>query len=158
MEWPDLGRGVFATSVAAELSGLHPQTLRVYEREALVEPGRSAGGTRLYRGTDVAGLREIAAQTSGGLNVAGVKLVLELQEEIRRLQAEVDRLGNQIARARRLEVLPSRARPARAPTRRHDNLRTLRVRRPAGRPARRSHCPGASRCGRSRVPDTLRGS
>ena len=93
MQWPDLDRGVFAISVAAELSGLHPQTLRVYEREGLVEPDRSAGGTRLYSGSDVERLRQIAKLTSGGLNLAGVKLVLELQEEIRRLQAEVDRLN-----------------------------------------------------------------
>ena len=46
MDWPELDQGVFAISVAAELSGLHPQTLRIYEREGLVEPGRSAGGTR----------------------------------------------------------------------------------------------------------------
>jgi MerR family transcriptional regulator/heat shock protein HspR len=93
MQWPDLDRGVFAISVAAELSGLHPQTLRVYEREGLVEPDRSAGGTRLYSGSDVERLRQIAKLTSDGLNLAGVKLVLELQEEIRRLQAEVDRLN-----------------------------------------------------------------
>jgi MerR family transcriptional regulator/heat shock protein HspR len=93
MQWPDLDRGVFAISVAAELSGLHPQTLRVYEREGLVEPDRSAGGTRLYSGSDVERLRQIAKLTSDGLNLAGVKRVLELQEEIRRLQAEVDRLN-----------------------------------------------------------------
>ncbi len=92
MDWPDLDRGVFAISVAAELSGLHPQTLRVYEREGLVEPDRSPGGTRRYSGSDVERLRQIAQLTSGGLNLAGVKLVLELQEEIRRLRAEVDRL------------------------------------------------------------------
>jgi len=92
MDWPELDQGVFAISVAAELSGLHPQTLRVYEREGLVEPVRSAGGTRLYSGTDVTRLREIAALTDGGLNIAGIKRVLELQQEIRRLQAEVERL------------------------------------------------------------------
>ena len=93
MQWLDLDRGVFGISVAAELSGLHPQTLRVYEREGLVEPDRSAGGTRLYSGSDVERLRQIAKLTNGGLNLAGVKLVLELREEIRRLQAEVDRLN-----------------------------------------------------------------
>ena len=93
MEWPELDHGVFAISVAAELSGLHPQTLRIYEREGLVEPGRSAGGTRLYSGGDVTRLREIAALIDGGLNIAGIRRVLELQEEVRRLQAEVERLG-----------------------------------------------------------------
>ena len=93
MDWPELDQGVFAISVAAELSGLHPQTLRVYEREGLVEPARSAGGTRLYSGHDVTRLREIATLTEGGLNIAGIKRVLELQEEIRRLRAEVERLA-----------------------------------------------------------------
>jgi MerR family transcriptional regulator, heat shock protein HspR len=93
MDWPELDQGVFAISVAAELSGLHPQTLRVYEREGLVGPMRSAGGTRLYSGHDVTRLREIAALTDGGLNIAGIKRVLELQELIRHLQAEVERLS-----------------------------------------------------------------
>jgi DNA-binding transcriptional MerR regulator len=92
MPWPELGRPVFAISVAAELSGLSPQTLRTYEREGLLEPGRSAGGTRLYSGNDVERLREIFALTQGGLNLAGVKLVLELQAEVRRLRREVEQL------------------------------------------------------------------
>jgi MerR family transcriptional regulator, heat shock protein HspR len=93
MEWPELDHGIFAISVAAELSGLHPQTLRIYEREGLVEPGRSAGGTRLYSGGDVTRLREIAVLIDGGLNIAGIKRVLELEEEVRRLQAQVERLS-----------------------------------------------------------------
>ncbi len=91
--WPDGERGVFAISVAAELCGLHPQTLRVYEREGLIEPDRSAGGTRLYSGQDVEKLREIASLTETGVNLAGVKRVLELQQELRRLQGEVERLS-----------------------------------------------------------------
>ena len=93
MGWPELARPVFAISVAAELSGLSPQTLRTYEREGLLEPGRSAGGTRLYSGNDVERLREIAELTRGGLNLAGVKRVLELQAEVRRLQSEVESLA-----------------------------------------------------------------
>ena len=93
MEWPDVGRGVFAISVAAELTGLHPQTLRIYEREGLIEPNRSAGGTRLYSNTDVEKLREIATLTGSGLNIAGVRLVLELQAELAHLRAEVERLS-----------------------------------------------------------------
>jgi MerR family transcriptional regulator/heat shock protein HspR len=93
MEWPDAQRGVFAISVAAELCGLHPQTLRVYEKEGLVDPDRSAGGTRLYSNQDVEKLREIAALTDIGINIAGVKRVLELQDEVRRLEGEVARLG-----------------------------------------------------------------
>jgi MerR family transcriptional regulator, heat shock protein HspR len=95
MEWPDVGRGVFAISVAAGLAGLHPQTLRIYEREGLIEPNRSAGGTRLYSNNDVERLREIATLTGSGLNIAGVRLVLELQAEVRHLRAEVDRLSTE---------------------------------------------------------------
>ncbi|HEY4409313.1 MAG TPA: helix-turn-helix transcriptional regulator [Acidimicrobiia bacterium] len=93
MDWPDTHRGVFAISVAAELCGLHPQTLRVYEREGLVDPDRTAGGTRLYSGGDVERLREIAALTDTGINIAGIKRVLELQEEVRRLNAQIAELN-----------------------------------------------------------------
>jgi MerR family transcriptional regulator/heat shock protein HspR len=95
MEWPDVSRGVFAISVAAELAGLHPQTLRIYEREGLIEPNRSAGGTRLYSNTDVERLREIATLTGSGLNIAGVRLVLELHAELRHLRAEIERLSTE---------------------------------------------------------------
>lgn len=98
MEWPDAGQGVYAISVAAQLSGLHPQTLRVYEREGLVDPDRTPGGTRLYSGTDVQRLRDIAALTDTGINVAGVKHILELQEEIRLLKAQVERLSSKAKR------------------------------------------------------------
>src|SRR5690348_10340727 len=94
--WTDPDQGLFSISVAAELSGLHPQTLRVYEREGLIDPDRSAGGTRLYSGRDVQRLREIATLTGRGLNIAGVKRVLELQEEVRRLRAELERLSDEV--------------------------------------------------------------
>jgi len=92
MDWPDAQQGVFAISVAADLCGLHPQTLRVYEREGLIDPDRSAGGTRLYSGRDVQRLREIATLTDSGINIAGIKRVLELQQEIARLHGEIERL------------------------------------------------------------------
>jgi MerR family transcriptional regulator/heat shock protein HspR len=95
MEWPNNGRGVFAISVAADLAGLHPQTLRIYEREGLIEPHRSAGGTRLYSADDLARLRTITELTGSGLNLAGVKQVLVLQQTIRLLEAEIDRLDDQ---------------------------------------------------------------
>jgi MerR family transcriptional regulator, heat shock protein HspR len=90
--WDDAGRALFSISVAAELAGLHPQTLRIYEREALLDPARTAGGTRRYSQRDITPLQEICTLTGDGLNLAGIRRVLEPQEEARRLQAEVDRL------------------------------------------------------------------
>jgi MerR family transcriptional regulator/heat shock protein HspR len=90
--WADLDRGLFSISVAAELAGLHPQTLRIYEREGLLDPARSAGGTRRYSRHDIDRLHQICALTADGLNLAGIRRVLQLQEETRQLQAEVARL------------------------------------------------------------------
>jgi len=90
--WADLDRGLFSISVAAELAGLHPQTLRIYEREGLLDPVRSAGGTRRYSRNDIDRLEEICALTADGLNLAGIRRVLQLQEETRQLQAELARL------------------------------------------------------------------
>jgi MerR family transcriptional regulator/heat shock protein HspR len=90
--WADLDRGLFSISVAAELAGLHPQTLRIYEREGLLDPGRSTGGTRRYSRRDIDRLAEICALTADGLNLAGIRRVLQLQEETRQLQAELARL------------------------------------------------------------------
>jgi MerR family transcriptional regulator/heat shock protein HspR len=87
--WADLDRGLFSISVAAELAGLHPQTLRIYEREGLIDPLRSAGGTRRYSRRDIDRLQDICALTADGLNLAGIRRVLELQEETSRLQAEL---------------------------------------------------------------------
>jgi MerR family transcriptional regulator, heat shock protein HspR len=94
MDWPDSQRGVFAISVAAELSGLHPQTLRVYEREGLIAPGRSAGGTRLYSRQDLERLHEIAALTGSGVNIAGVRIVLELRQQVRELRTVLKQGGS----------------------------------------------------------------
>ena len=90
--WADLDRGLFSISVAAELAGLHPQTLRIYEREGLLDPARSAGGTRRYSRRDIDRLAEISALSADGLNLAGIRRVLELQEETRQLHAELARL------------------------------------------------------------------
>jgi MerR family transcriptional regulator, heat shock protein HspR len=90
--WADMDRGLFSISVAAELAGLHPQTLRIYEREGLLDPARSAGGTRRYSRRDLDRLQKISALTADGLNLAGIRRVLELQQETGRLQAELTRL------------------------------------------------------------------
>jgi DNA-binding transcriptional MerR regulator len=98
--WAQPGRGLFSISVAAERTGLHQQTLRIYEREGLVDPVRSPGGTRRYSTEDIGRLQQIMALTADGLNLAGVRRVLELQEETRLLQAEIDRLKAAAARGR----------------------------------------------------------
>lgn len=100
MQWPEAGHGVFAISVAAELAGAHPQTLRIYEREGLVQPERSEGGTRRYSGEDVERLRRIVALTGDGLNIAGVKKVLALQQELVELREAVERLETELAQSR----------------------------------------------------------
>ena len=80
----DRTRAVYVISVAAELAGLHPQTLRIYERKGLVDPARTGGGSRRYSDDDIAQLRRIQELTSEGLNLAGVQKVLELEAELAR--------------------------------------------------------------------------
>ena len=84
--------GVFAISVAAEMTSMQIQNLRVYERRGLVEPGRTAGGTRLYSEADIERLHRIRDLLGAGLNLAGIAAVLELEEENARLRAQVTRL------------------------------------------------------------------
>ena len=88
----DLARAVYVISVAAELAGVHPQTLRIYERKGLVMPARTDGGSRRYSDDDIAHLQRIQELTDDGLNLAGVKRVLELEQELADLQAEVERV------------------------------------------------------------------
>ena len=83
-------RGVYVIPVAAELAGLHPQTLRIYERKGLVDPARTGGGSRRYSEADIAQLRRIQELTSEGLNLAGVQRVLELEAELARLRQHLD--------------------------------------------------------------------
>jgi DNA-binding transcriptional MerR regulator len=84
--------GVFAISVAAEMTSLQIQNLRVYERRGLVDPDRTAGGTRLYSEDDIDRLHRIRELLAAGLNLAGIAAVLELEDEVARLQGEVARL------------------------------------------------------------------
>ena len=92
-------RAVYVISVAAELAGVHPQTLRIYERKGLVDPARTAGGSRRYSDADIAQLRRIQELTNDGLNLAGVQRVLELEAELRAVRAEIDRLRSDAADA-----------------------------------------------------------
>jgi len=90
-------RPMYMISVAAELVGMHPQTLRIYEQKGLVRPGRTPGGTRLYSEADVERLRIIGRLTSElGLNLAGVELVLRLEDELRKAHAQIERLQAQL--------------------------------------------------------------
>ena len=85
----DQTMAVYVISVAAELAGVHPQTLRIYERKGLLGPARTLGGSRRYSDKDIALLRRIQDLTSGGLNLEGVKRVIELEREVARLQQEL---------------------------------------------------------------------
>jgi MerR family transcriptional regulator, heat shock protein HspR len=89
----DSERGVFMISVAAELADMHPQTLRMYEARGLIEPQRSPKGTRLYSQADVERLRRIQELTSdGGMNLAGVERVFELEGKLERMRRKVAQL------------------------------------------------------------------
>jgi MerR family transcriptional regulator/heat shock protein HspR len=85
-------RGVYVISVAAELAGVHPQTLRIYERKGLVDPARTVGGIRRYSDEDIYRLRHIQQLTAEGLNLEGVRRVLALESEIEALRAELERV------------------------------------------------------------------
>lgn len=80
---------VYVISVAAELCGMHPQTLRIYERKGLLEPARTSGGSRRYSDADIALLQRISELTSEGMNLVGVKRVLDLEYRVAALEAEL---------------------------------------------------------------------
>jgi MerR family transcriptional regulator/heat shock protein HspR len=92
----DSQRAVFVISVAAELAGMHPQTLRIYERKGLIDPFRTSGGTRRYSQEDIERLQLIQEMTTQGMNLEGVRRVLALQEENKRLKRKLDRLRDKI--------------------------------------------------------------
>jgi MerR family transcriptional regulator/heat shock protein HspR len=95
---PDRPR--YMISVAAELVGMHPQTLRIYEQKGLVRPQRTAGNTRLYSEADLERLRLIQRLTSElGLNLAGVEQVMRLEDELRRMHARLDRMEREMREA-----------------------------------------------------------
>jgi MerR family transcriptional regulator, heat shock protein HspR len=79
---------VYVISVAAELAGMHPQTLRIYERRGLVQPARTQGGNRRYSDVDIERLRRIQDLAAGGMNLEGIRRVMELESEVERLRAE----------------------------------------------------------------------
>jgi MerR family transcriptional regulator, heat shock protein HspR len=89
MTMPHANRAVYVISVAAELAGMHPQTLRIYERRGLLEPSRTAGGSRRYSDYDIARLQRIAELASEGMNLSGIRRVMELEAENARLRDEL---------------------------------------------------------------------
>jgi MerR family transcriptional regulator/heat shock protein HspR len=101
---------VYVISVAAELSGMHPQTLRNYERVGLLQPARTQGGNRRYSQADIARLHRIAQLVDAGMNLEGIRHVLALENEVAQLRAEVSALREHVAqqRASRGELVPAR--------------------------------------------------
>ena len=90
-------RAVYVISVAAELGGVHPQTLRMYERKGLLQPERTTGNTRRYSAEDIARLRRIQELTQNdGVNLAGAKMVLRLEEQIDRMRRDLTRMASRV--------------------------------------------------------------
>ena len=104
-------RAVYVISVVADLAGMHPQTLRMYERKGLIEPKRTAGNSRRYSERDVQTLRRIQELTQdSGLNLSGVRLVMDLERQVERLKDRLERTNRRLAEAeRRLEAERRRA-------------------------------------------------
>ncbi len=99
MDQDRFNRAVYVISVAAELAGVHPQTLRIYERKGLLEPARTGGGSRRYSDADIALLQRIQELTNEGLNLAGVQRVMDLEATIHELQIELAETLRQSERA-----------------------------------------------------------
>jgi MerR family transcriptional regulator/heat shock protein HspR len=94
-------RALYIISVAAELAGVHPQTLRIYERKGLIEPKRTEGRSRRYSDRDIELLQHIQELTNEGVGLAGVKRILELEAALEDAEADIARLHEQVRRARR---------------------------------------------------------
>jgi MerR family transcriptional regulator/heat shock protein HspR len=103
---------MYVISIAAEWAGVHPQTLRVYERKGLVQPARTEGNTRRYSDRDIERLRKIQELTTAGVNLAGVERIIELETEVQILRDELDRL-----RAQMYEAMDAAQRQALVPLR-----------------------------------------
>ena len=93
-------RALYIISVAAELAGVHPQTLRIYERKGLIEPSRTEGRSRRYSDRDIALLQRIQELTNDGVSLAGVRRILELEAELEEMRDQVAGLHESLVRAR----------------------------------------------------------
>lgn len=98
MAQTDRNKPLYMISVAADLAGLHPQTLRIYEAKGLVSPQRTSGNTRMYSQADVDRLELIGRLTDEGINLAGVMRILDQRERMREIQAEADKLREEVER------------------------------------------------------------
>lgn len=104
-------QAVYVISVAAEIAGVHPQTLRIYERRGLLQPARTQGGNRRYSNADIRRLQRIAELANAGVSLEGIRQVLELEAEVTQLRERVLELENDLRRAsteRRYEIVPLR--------------------------------------------------
>lgn len=100
-------RAVYIISVAAELTGVHPQTLRIYERKGLLSPKRTSGNTRRYSERDIRRLQTIQDLTQNeGVNLAGVRMIMELENEVERLRRRNEHLEAEVRRLRRRRPVP----------------------------------------------------
>ena len=163
-ERPD-DRALYIISVAAELAGVHPQTLRIYERKGLLNPARTAGNSRRYSDRDITRMQTIQRLTQEyGINLAGVKMIVEMENELERMRRRMEHLDRELERARRrLEDEARHAEPGRP---REDILPAAYVRRlglaapgsGAGEAARRRRAmPVGGRAGGERGPIPLEG-
>ena len=112
---PEPDAAVYVISVAAQLTGLHPQTLRTYERMGLITPGRTGGGGRRYSTRDLELLRTISELTAAGIGIEGVRRILDLEHQVDALRARNAELAADLEAAR--EALRTAARVTRAPDR-----------------------------------------
>lgn len=110
---PHRHRAIYVISVAAEIAGVHPQTLRIYERKGLLKPARTGGGSRRYSDADIEHLRQIQRLTDEGINLAGVRRILELEAEVAAAEAQIAELEQahraaleQVERQHRRDLVP----------------------------------------------------
>jgi MerR family transcriptional regulator/heat shock protein HspR len=116
---PDRDQAMYVISIAAELAGVHPQTLRVYERKGLVNPQRTGGNSRRYSDRDIDRLRKIQELTQEGINLAGVMRIIELESELDRLHLHYERALEEIdqIRAQVIEAMEASRHSAMVPLR-----------------------------------------
>jgi MerR family transcriptional regulator, heat shock protein HspR len=112
MELEADSRALYVISVAAELAGVHPQTLRIYERRGLIEPARTRGGSRRYSDRDIQLLRRVQELTNQGVSIAGVQRILDLEEQLAKARIRLESLERKLADTER-ELSEARRQPPR---------------------------------------------